>query len=185
MSDNTETRPPHDPSCTCRAHPLPASLGVREGRDHYLAENGFTTAAYDSPTAKGSLFGVSFSVPNPPAHQRAIRFHDLHHVATGYGTDHAGEAELSAWQARRGLLPAGLYVTAIVLFNAALGVVVAPHRTLKALQAARGTGSLFNVAAGYESLLGLSVGELRSMLGIPQEGLAAGPRGLHAHASNS
>jgi len=172
----------HHASCTCRAHPLPASLGVREARDLYLAENGFTTQAYDSPTAEGALFGLKFTVPNPPAHQRAIRFHDLHHVATGYGTDHAGEAELSAWQARRGLRRAGLYVTAIVLANAALGVVVAPTRTLKAVRAAAGVGTLFDMGADYERLLQLSVGELRALLSIPKEGLAIDARGLHAHA---
>ena len=155
---------------------------MREARDRYLAENGFTTAAYDSPTAEGALFGLKFSVPNPPAHQRAIRFHDLHHVATGYGTDHAGEAELSAWQVRRGLRQAGHYVTAIVLANAALGVLVAPARTLKALRAARGVGTLFDVDADYERLLQLTVGELRALLSISKEGLANDARGLHAHA---
>lgn len=172
----------HHASCTCRAHPLPASLGVREARDLYLVENGFTTEAYDSPTAEGALFGLKFSVPNPPAHQRAIRFHDLHHVATGYGTDHAGEAELSAWQARRGLRRAGLYVTAIVLANAVLGVIVAPARTFKAVRAATGVGTLFDMDADYERLLELSVGELRALLSIPKAGIAIGARGLHAHA---
>jgi hypothetical protein len=172
----------HSPSCTCREHPLPAALGVREARDLYLAENGFTTESYDSPTAQGSIFGMKFSVPNPPPHQRAIRFHDLHHVATGYGTDHAGEAELSAWQARLGLRRAGLYVAAIVLANAAIGVAVAPRRTLAAFRRARGGRSLFSIDADYERLLELSVGGLRTSLGIPAEGLATGSRGLHAHA---
>lgn len=172
----------HPPSCTCRDHPLPAALGVREARDLYLAENGFSTAAYDSPTAEGSLFGLKFSVPNPPPHRRAIRLHDLHHVATGYGTDHAGEAELSAWQARLGLRRAGLYVSAIVLANVAVGVGVAPRRTLAAFRLARGGRSLFGIDADYEQLLALSVGELRAHLAVPVHGLATGRRGLHAHA---
>lgn len=148
----------HDATCTCRCHPLPASLRVREARDIYLAENGFTTDAYTSSKAHGSFFGLKISVPNPPAHQRAIRVHDLHHVATGYGTDHAGEAELSAWQVRRGLRRAGLYVTAIVIVNAGVGLLVAPRRTLAALQSARGEGSLFNIPDDYDRLLQLTVG---------------------------
>lgn len=172
----------HDQTCTCRLHPLPAALGVRAARDIYLAENGFTIAAYTSPRAEGSLFGRKISVPNPPAHQRAIRVHDLHHVATGYGTDHAGEAELSAWQARRGLRRAGLYVTAIVLTNVAVGMTVAPKRTLEALAAASGDGSLFNIPGDYDQLLLLTVGELRQLLAIPVAGLAVGERGLHARA---
>jgi hypothetical protein len=35
----------HGASCTCRAHPLPAEMTVREARDVYVTENGFTMAA--------------------------------------------------------------------------------------------------------------------------------------------
>lgn len=172
----------HPPSCTCRAHPLPASMRLRDARDAYLAENGFTVAAYDSPTTDGSFLGMKFAVPNPPSHRRAIRLHDLHHVATGFGTDHAGEAEISAWQARRGLRAAGMYVTAIVMTNALLGAVFAPRRTLVALRTASAGGSLFSMTVDYESLLERTVGELREMLTIPEHGLATHPRRLHAHA---
>ena len=150
--------------------------------DHYLAENGFTTAGYSSPRSEGSLVGFKFSVPNPPSHQRALRLHDLHHVATGFGTDHAGEAEISVWQARLGLHAAGHYVGAIVLANVLVGFVAAPRRTLAALRLPKVGRSLFNVAVEYEPLLDLTLGELRALLGLPSEGLAHQPRGLHAHA---
>jgi hypothetical protein len=172
----------HDATCTCRSHPLPAALGVREARDLYLAENGFTTASYSEPRAQGSILGWSVSVPNPPAHQRAIRAHDLHHVATGYGTDHAGEAELSVWQAQRGLRRAGLYVASIVIVNVAVGMLVSPRRTLGAWAADGGDGSLFSAPEDYERLLQLTVGELRALLELQRDGLATGRRGLHARA---
>jgi hypothetical protein len=172
----------HAPRCTCRAHALPPALRVRDARDAYLAENGFSTAGYDSPRSEGSLFGFKFSVPNPPVHQRALRLHDLHHVATGFGTDHAGEAEISVWQVRRGLRGGGLYVASIVLGNALLGLAVAPLRTLAAAQLSRHGGSLLDVTIDYESLLALTVFELRQLLGIPVQGLNPGTRGLHAHA---
>src|SRR5215467_14616440 len=94
--------------------PLPADWGVREGRDTYLAENGFTTAAYDVKWTDASFFGVRFRVPNTARHRWAIMLHDLHHVATGYGTDLVGEAEISAWELRRGLRGLGFYVGSIV-----------------------------------------------------------------------
>jgi hypothetical protein len=175
----------HPPSCACRAHPLPASMRVRDARDAYLAENGFTVKAYDSPTTEGSFLGMKLAVPNPPSHQRAIRLHDLHHVATGFGTDHAGESEISAWQARRGLRAAGMYVAAIVTVNALLGVVFAPRRTMIALRTSSAGGSLFSMTVDYESLLERTVGELREMLALPQQGLATHPRRLHAHAPES
>jgi hypothetical protein len=157
-------------------------MRVRDARDAYLAENGFTTESYDAARTKGSLLGLAFSVPNPPSHRRAIRLHDLHHVATGYGTDHAGEGEISAWQARRGLHGGGHYVGAIVLANVGLGMLFAPRRTWAAARTPRAGGSLLALDVDYDALLELTVGDLRRMLAIPAEGLATSPRGLHAHA---
>lgn len=188
VSFNAESTPgaaEHPPLCTCLAHPLPASMRVREARNVYLAENGFTVESYDSPTTSGSFLGIKLAVPNPPSHQRAIRLHDLHHVATGFGTDHVGEAEISAWQARRGLRGAGMYVTTIVMVNALLGVVLAPRRTLAALRSSGAGGSLLSMTINYESLLERTVGELREMLVIPPHGIASRPRGPHAHAPGS
>jgi hypothetical protein len=160
-------------------------MRVRDALHVYLAENGFTAEGYDAPKTKGSFLGFEFSVPNPPSHQRGVRLHDLMHVATGYGTDHAGEGEISAWQARRGLRGAGHYVAAIVLASMVTGVLLAPKRTLSALFSTRGRGSLFDVDLDYETLLDRTVGELRDLLDLPRDGLAVGPRGLHSHAPSA
>ena len=157
-------------------------MRVRDALAAYLTENGFTTESYESATTTGSLFGKRLTVPNPPSHRRAIRLHDLHHLVTGFGTDHAGEGELSAWQARRGLRGVGAYVTAIVLLNTAVGLLFAPRRTLAAFTAAGKGRSLFATNVDYDALLDTPLGELRALLGIPERGLASRPRGLHAHA---
>jgi hypothetical protein len=160
-------------------------MRVRDALEAYLNENGFTKEAYESARTSGSFLGKKFAVPNPPTHRRAIRLHDLHHVATGFGTDHAGEGELSAWQARRGLRGVGAYVAAIVLMNTSVGLLVAPRRTWNAFVAAGSGRSLFDRGIEYESLLDRSVGELRALLGVPERGIASDPRQLHAHAPSS
>lgn len=175
------TDPTHPPSCTCLEHPLPSSMRVRDALTVYFAENGFNAEAYDSEKTTGSFFGRKVSVPNPPAHRRGIRLHDLLHLVTGFGTDHAGEGELSAWQARRGFRGMGLYVAAIVSMNTAVGVFVAPRRTWDALRSGAGP-SLFASNVSYESLLDRPLGELRGLLDVPERGVATLPRGLHAHA---
>lgn len=167
--------------CFSLRHPLPASITVLEARDAYLAENGFTLAGYDAPWTKAAIFGVSFAVPNTAAHRWAIMLHDLHHVATGYGTDLAGETEISGWEARRGLAGLNLYVKSIVMAAVALGIVAAPRRLATALSRAGRGATLFDRAVDYESLLRIKLGDLRMRLGVPSEGLA-GPRALHAHA---
>jgi hypothetical protein len=109
-------------------------------------------------------------------------WHDLHHVLTGYGTDLVGEAEVSAWECRGGLRPLGLYTGWIVLGLALLGLVVAPRRTLAAWRAGPKRGSLFQEPCDYEEALLREVGELRTSLGLPREGVARAARALHRDA---
>lgn len=105
--------------------------------------------------------------------------HDLHHVANGFGTDLRGEGEISAWELRRGVRATGLYVSAIVAGGAWMGFCLAPRRTLRAWRKAGFTPSLIGLDVPYESLLAMSIGELRALL---DEGLTDLPRGRHAHA---
>jgi hypothetical protein len=163
--------------------PPRSNASVQVGRDAYLAENGFTLEAYDAKWTPASLLGLKFAVPNTPAHRRAIMWHDLHHVVTGYGTDLAGEGEISAWELRRGLKGLDLYVSALVISITAMGLVVAPRRTWRAWRAAERPGSnLFDRdLSDYDALLAISIAELRQQLGVPEEGLAR-ERGLHSTA---
>ena len=171
--------------------PFSSAMTVRQARDAYLAENGFTLGAYDAKWTDASFFGVRFRVPNTARHRAGIMLHDLHHVATGFGTDLKGEGEISAWEARHRLRPLGAYVGGIVASGVLLGVLLAPRRTLRAWKAARSDGaSLFPLCASaashftarYEELLHMTVGELRGMLGVPADGVADRARGLHAYA---
>ncbi len=164
------------------SEPLHSNLTVSEGRDHYLDENGFTLAGYDEKWTQASFFGLNFSMPNTKHHRWAIMRHDLHHVATGYGTDLVGEAEISAWELRKGFRGMGLYVSAIIVTGALFGLVIAPRRTIAAFRASQSTPSLFQSSLSYESLLAMNVGELRETLGISPKGTTEIPRKLHPNA---
>lgn len=167
--------------------PFPASWTVRRARGAYLEENGFTVEAYDEPWTEAWVFGIPIKVLNTPRHRGAIMLHDLHHVATGYGTDLVGEGEISLWEARRGLGPLGLYVAMIVSMGCLGGVLFAPRRALAAWRASGGgPTSLYargDAEDAYEGLLDMTVGELRAQLGVPAEGLVTS-RALHSHAPN-
>ena len=162
---------------------IPASWTVRRARDAYLAENGFTVEAYDGAWSDASVVGIAFKVPNTPRHRSGIMLHDLHHVATGYGTDLRGEGEVSVWETRRGLRPLGLYVGAIVALGSLGGALLAPRRALAAWRASgAGRTSLFSCSEDdYEALLDLTVGELRARLGVPAAGLVTS-HALHSFA---
>jgi hypothetical protein len=163
----------------------PASWTVRRARDAYLAENGFTVDAYDAKWTEGNLFfGIKMAIPNTRRHRWAIMRHDLHHVATGFGTDHVGEAEISAWEIRAARR-LGLYVSTIVFFGILNGLLLAPRRTLEAFRAGKHARYLYedpDSDEDYEALLNLTVGQLRVLLGVPEGGIAKHPRRLHAYA---
>lgn len=162
--------------------PFPADWTVRRARDAYLAENGFTVAAYDDPWTEISFLGIGMKIPNTKNHKRAIRFHDLHHVATGFGTDLVGEWEISAFEVRRGLSHVGLYVALIVIGLTAMGLVAAPIRTLRAFRGGKKATPLWAMNVDYEQILDMKVGELRALLALPKAGLAEAPRRLHDRA---
>ena len=165
--------------------PFPPVWSVRQARDAYLAENGFTVASYDDRFTDAKLLGITFKIPNTRKHRWSLMWHDLHHALLGYGTDPAGEAEVSAWELRRGLRPLGLYVGGIVTGGVAMGLLVAPRRTFRAFQATDRRPSLFHEPLPYEQALDLTVGELRERLGVPREGLNLARRGQHAGAPRS
>ncbi len=37
-------------------------------------------------------------VPNIKARMKYLKFHDLHHIMSGYGIDRIGDSEISAWE---------------------------------------------------------------------------------------
>ncbi|HEY8080175.1 MAG TPA: hypothetical protein VIF62_38855 [Labilithrix sp.] len=157
---------------------------MRDALSAYLDENGFSFDAYDEKWTEASIFGVKIRVPNTRAHRWAIMLHDLHHVATGYGTDQVGEGEISAWEARDAS-KSGVYVASIVWMGTLGGFVLGPRRALRAWRAGKEQRRLFGrvvAQAEYDALLAGTVGSLRARLGVPREGLADRPRALHAYA---
>lgn len=162
------------------------TLTVRAARDKYLADNGFTTAEYSSPTFTLPILGRPVAFPNPPARQAVISRHDLHHVLVGYGTDYAGEGEIGAWELRCGCNTAFLYFINIVAMLG--GVCVAPRRVWRAWRRARGGRSLYVTDLEYAAALDMRVVDLRRKLGLPDAGLVAPTRAdveptpaVHAH----
>ncbi len=164
-------------------HPLPASWKVEKGLLVYLAENGFEREKYDASWTPASILGIPVYVPNTKRHRWAIMLHDLHHVATGYGTDSAGEGQISAWECRRGIRSLGFYVAGIVLSGLLLGILVAPRKTLIAWKSSGRQKSLFDLEShSYDELLELNIGELRRILGLDEKGHYTGFRSLHLRA---
>jgi hypothetical protein len=147
---------------------------VEQARAAYFRALGCQEVDYDAFWLRLPLYGVMVTVPNPPAHGRALRFHDLHHPLTGYDTSLVGEAEISAWELASG---PGRYVAAIGfdLAGTGLGLCVAPRRTFAAWVRGRRSRNLFR--SGYApALLRQPLDDVRRELGLePSSARAPSP----------
>ena len=160
------------------ATPADPDATVEAARDAYLAENGFTVEQYTQPSFEVPFGRWVLRLPNPPARQRAVCLHDLHHVVTGYGTDPLGEMEVSAFEVAGGL--GGLWIAWMLSVPFFLfGLVRHPRRTWRAYRSARSCRSLLGDPRPYTELLGATVAELRESLGPPRTGAAEHPAGLN------
>lgn len=142
----------------------PDHLTCADARRLYFAANNLSEEGYTERWVRIKIGPLPLIVPNSRARVRALRLHDLHHIATGYGTDLRGEAEQSAWE-----LGAGCgrhwFAWAINLGGVALGAVLAPRRTWRAFRRGRRSNTLYR-GEFDDRLLEASVGSLRRALGL-------------------
>lgn len=134
---------------------------LRDARDAYFEANGFgPDGGYADAWVDFELGPVPFPFPNTKGRVRAVRFHDLHHVVTGYRTDPVGELEIGAWEMAAGCwdFPAAVHLNAMSVVGGAL---VAPRRTFRAWVRGRRGRSLYRDEP-YDTLLGRTVGEAKA-----------------------
>ena len=142
-------------------------MTVVEARAAYFARNGFSQKAYADRWVRVRIGPIPFAFPNVASRRRAIPFHDLHHVATGYATTWRGEAEIGAWEIAATFGDRGRRYWAAWLLNTfmtLLGLVIAPRRVVRAFRRGKRCTSVYRL--GYEKALAMDLDELRRALGL-------------------
>ena len=172
----------HEPAHTSAPDTV-QTKSVRDARRDYFRRNGFSMEAYDEPTVAIPVGPITFRLPNTKGRKELVRFHDLHHIATGYGTDLVGEGEIGAWELAAGCTNlAGYVYNGLAMMT---GLLLAPRRIASAFRHGRRGVTLYKLALSEEELeeiLERSVTSLRTRLGIPQGGAADRPGGRHSAA---
>lgn len=138
---------------------------VREARARYFAENGFGDGGYGARFVVLRVAGVpALAFPNTKQRVRSVRFHDVHHVLTGYDTSWRGEGEIAAWELASGCRDH--YAAWLLNLSAALiGLVIAPRAVWRAFRRGRASRNLYD-REWDDGILDRSVGELRRDLGL-------------------
>jgi hypothetical protein len=140
-------------------------LTLGAARATYYQVNGFGSDGGDSlDWVPLKLWKLTLKIPNSEGRKKAVRYHDLHHVVTGYSTTWAGEAEIGAWELASGCLrfPAATVLNLSIL---AIGLVIAPVRVARAWARGRHTRNLYTEDS-IEPLLPQSVDAMRANLGL-------------------
>jgi hypothetical protein len=137
----------------------PDELTMREARDRYFEANRFgADGGYSAKWVDIKLGPIPMPFPNSAARVRAVKYHDLHHVLTGYDTDFRGEFEISAWEIAAGCKG---FAAAWVLNLGGMvgGMFTSPRRTFRAWVRGRRDRTVYD--EDYEALLAMRVGEAR------------------------
>ncbi len=142
-----------------------------EARAAYFEANGFgDDGGYSKSTVTIYLFGLPIVFPNTAGRKKAVVFHDMHHLVTGYATNNVGEAEIGAWELGSGCTQ----VRAALVLNTGsllLGVFRSPLRVFRAFVRGRQSSNLYGGDA--EALLGREVADVRQQLGLDEAVRAA------------
>lgn len=144
-----------------------------EARTRYFVANGFAAdGGYGEKWVRLQMGPIALRIPNTPARVRSVRFHDLHHVLTGYRTHWTGEGEIAAWEIASGC--ADHHAAWLLnLWAMAIGLCIAPRPIARAFVRGRRTRNLYR-EPWNDSWLDTRVGELRQRLGL--DGAAASER---------
>lgn len=144
-------------------------LSLREARARYFIDNDFggPEGNYGDRWVKVSLGPVPIVFPNSAARVRAVRYHDLHHVLTGYATTMKGETEIAAWELASGCRSmAAAWV--LNLLGMALGLVIDRRALFAAFVRGRHSHNLYE-GEDLDDLLGRPLGEQRAELRLDRE----------------
>jgi hypothetical protein len=142
----------------------------------YFEKNAFgADGGYNDAWVDFKLGPIPFPFPNTKSRVRAVRYHDLHHIVTGYDTNVVGEFEISAWEIGAGCKDfAAAWV--LNLGGTVAGVVRSPLRTFRAFVRGRRSRSFYGMP--YDEIERLSVTEARRLTGTdaatPSASLADG-----------
>jgi len=139
-------------------------MSLRDARQRYFDANGFD-GSYGEKWVKLKAGPIALYFPNAEGRRRAVRFHDLHHIVTGYQTDWTGEVEIGGFEIGGGCGPF-IWAWMLNLGAMVVGPFIAPRRTFRAFVRGRHARTLYHQGDFQEAMLERSVGDTRRTLAL-------------------
>lgn len=143
-----------------------------DARTAHFARAGIAPdGGYSQQWVRLDLGPIPLAIPNTESRKDAVRFHDLHHVLTGYDTNWVGEFEISAWEVASGCADKS-FAWMINLQGMAAGTVVWPRRTFRAFVRGLRSRNLYR-EPWSDALLAELLEATRARLGLHHDGCHA------------
>ena len=143
----------------------PDNMKIKEALNQLFANFGIPANAYTTKYFIIKVGPIPIHVPNIPARVKIARYHDVHHVLTGYSANWKGEAEIGAWE-----LATGCRTSFIAWFlnggAVMVGIFMYPKAVINAYLRGLKTRTNLYHHFDYESLLEKTVKEVREMVGL-------------------
>jgi hypothetical protein len=110
---------------------------------HYLAHGLPADGGEHSAWFTVRIGGLAIPLPNPPARRRAVFFHDVNHLLTGYNTVFSdGEIRIAAFELASGCGPYAIaWIINLGVF--AVGLVASPRQLFRAFVRGRNARSVY------------------------------------------
>lgn len=131
---------------------------------HYATHGLPTDGGASDPWFRVRIGPFTLRLPNPPARRRAVFFHDVNHIVTGYNTTFSdGEMTIAAFEVGSGCGPFWIaWFINLTMF--ALGLLVRPRAVFQAFVRGRQTASIYHRQEDRSAIAAMSVAELRTLL---------------------
>ena len=141
------------------------NLSIRAALAQLFERFHFPADAYTAKWFAIYLGKFRVYLPNIPSRVKVARFHDIHHVLTGYPANWRGEAEIGAWELATGCR------TSLVAWSlnggaAFVGLFLWPVTIMRAFKRGWRTRTNLYHDFDYEPLLNMTVKELRDKIGL-------------------
>jgi hypothetical protein len=142
-------------------------ISVREGINQFFERFGIPPDAYTMKHFTLPLGPFRIRVPNIPGRVVVARFHDIHHVLTGYPANWKGEAEIGAWEIATGCRS---YFIAWFLNGGALliGLMRWPRAVWRAWLRGRRTRTNLYHDFDYDTVLSMKIKDLRASIDLAE-----------------
>ncbi len=158
-----------------------SELTLLDARAKYFALNRFgDDGGYDDNWVRVEYGWLRFYFPNTRARAEVVRYHDLHHILTEYGTSMPGETEISAWEIATGCT-ANYAAWILNLLGFGFGLLINRRGVHRAFLRGRDSSNLYSYAFD-DQLLSSKVGEMRCLLRLDRQNITAQPADKRAYA---